>query len=77
MSMKMSRRKTMERTIKKKYDFTITNLGEPKIPSPIMMSTEADDGLADYVPDSKRIYFGIDARLNEQGEVVSRRSRYC
>lgn len=55
---------------KKKYDFTIPNLGKPKINSPIEMSTSADDGLADYVSEDKRVYFGIDAKINEKGEEV-------
>ncbi|MDD3822127.1 MAG: ATP-dependent 6-phosphofructokinase [Sphaerochaetaceae bacterium] len=55
---------------RKKYDFTIPNLGKAKILSPIKMSTSEDDGLADYVLDSRRIYFGIDALINEKGEEV-------
>lgn len=54
----------------KKYDFTIASLGEAKINSPIKMSREADDGLADYVSDHQRVYYGIDAFINEQGEEV-------
>lgn len=56
---------------KKIYDFTIPNLGNPKITSPIHMSTTADDGLADYVSERKRVYFGIDAWINDQGEEIS------
>jgi len=55
---------------KKKHDFTIPTLGEPKILSPIRMSTTVDDGLADYVSESKRVYYGIDAWINEKGEEV-------
>ncbi len=54
----------------KKYDFSIQNLGKAKINSPIKMSSTADDGLADYVTDNKRVYFGIDATINEKGEEV-------
>ncbi|HCJ95412.1 MAG TPA: diphosphate--fructose-6-phosphate 1-phosphotransferase, partial [Sphaerochaeta sp.] len=57
-------------TSKRKYDFSIPNLGKAKILSPIKMSTSDDDGLADYVNDSKRVYFGIDALINEKGEEV-------
>ncbi len=53
-----------------KHDFTIPTLGEPKILSPIRMSTTVDDGLADYVSESKRVYYGIDAWINEKGEEV-------
>lgn len=60
----------MEYNVSKKYDFSIPNLGKPKILSPIKMSTSIDDGLADYVDDSRRIYYSIDARLNEHGEEV-------
>ena len=60
----------MERKVGKKYDFTIPNLGKAKILSPIKMSTSVDDGLADYVNDSRRIYYGIDAYVNEHGEEV-------
>ncbi|MDD2296876.1 MAG: ATP-dependent 6-phosphofructokinase, partial [Sphaerochaetaceae bacterium] len=53
-----------------KYDFTISNLGKPKILSPIKMSTVNDDGLADYVSETKRVLYGIDTCLNEAGEQV-------
>ncbi|MBN2861127.1 MAG: ATP-dependent 6-phosphofructokinase [Sphaerochaetaceae bacterium] len=55
---------------KKKFDFTIPNLGPSKIPSPIKMSTRSDDGLANYVSEDRRILFGIDAHVNEKGEEV-------
>ncbi|MDY0371829.1 MAG: ATP-dependent 6-phosphofructokinase [Sphaerochaetaceae bacterium] len=55
---------------KNKYDFTISNLGKPKILSPIKMSTVNDDGLADYVSETKRVLYGIDTCLNEAGEQV-------
>lgn len=55
---------------KNKYDFTIPNLGKPKILSPIKMSTVNDDGLADYVSETKRVLYGIDTCLNEAGEQV-------
>lgn len=34
------------------------------------MSSTADDGLADYVDDHQRVYYGIDAFINENGEEV-------
>jgi 6-phosphofructokinase 1 len=52
------------------HDFSIPVLGIPKILSPIRMSTSEDDGLADYVSENKRIYYGIDAWVNERGEEV-------
>ena len=55
---------------KNKYDFTIASLGKPKIISPIKMSTVNDDGLADYVSETKRVLYGIDTCLNEAGEQV-------
>jgi len=60
----------MESSDKNKYDFTIPTLGEPKITSPIRMSKLVDDGLADYVSERKRIYYGIDAWINENGDEV-------
>lgn len=56
--------------LKKKYDFTINNLGAAKIPSPIQMSVVSNDGLADYVSEQRRILFGIDAHINEKGEEI-------
>ncbi len=55
---------------KKKFDFTIPNLGVSKIPSPIEMSTKRDDGLANYVGEDRRILFGIDAHVNAKGEEI-------
>ncbi|MFA5570291.1 MAG: ATP-dependent 6-phosphofructokinase [Sphaerochaetaceae bacterium] len=57
-------------TSQKRYDFTIPNLGSAKILSPIKMSNTQDDGLAEYVSDSQRIYYGIDAKINEKGEEI-------
>jgi len=51
------------------FDFTIPVLGEPKISSPIRMSSEPDDSFADYVKDDEYILFNIDARIKE-GEVT-------
>ncbi|MFA5468303.1 MAG: ATP-dependent 6-phosphofructokinase [Sphaerochaetaceae bacterium] len=53
---------------KNKYDFSISSLGEAKITSPIEMSKNNDDGLADYVSDSSRILYSIEAVKNESGE---------
>lgn len=48
-------------------DFTIPNLGEAKIPSPIMMSRSFGDGMADYVNDSTRVLFNIATKMGPDG----------
>ena len=50
------------------YDFTIERLGEAKLNSPIRMSTKGGDGLADYVKDSDKILYSIQAE-EVDGEV--------
>lgn len=47
----------------KTVDFTIKNLGEAKIPSPIVMSSHRGDGRADYVSDDDRILYTLDAKV--------------
>lgn len=54
----------------KKYDFTIRTLGKAKIVSPIKMSLQEGDGIADYVSDEDRILYDIDTYVNEEGHVV-------
>ena len=46
---------------KMQYDFTIDRLGEAKLNSPIRMSKKGGDGLADYVKDTDRILYSIQA----------------
>ena len=53
----------------KTIDFTIPNLGEPKIASPIAMSSNHGDGRADYVSDSDKILYSIETKL-ENGHQV-------
>ncbi len=53
---------------KNRYDFTISTLGEAKILSPIEMSRENNDGLADYVSEDKRVLYSIEAFVNDSGE---------
>ncbi len=53
---------------KNKYDFTISTLGEAKILSPIEMSKDTNDGLADYVSEKKRVLYSIETTLNDSGE---------
>ena len=43
-------------------DFSITDLGERKIPSPITLSTVYGDSLANYVQDNELILYDIEAR---------------
>ncbi|MFA6689244.1 MAG: ATP-dependent 6-phosphofructokinase [Sphaerochaetaceae bacterium] len=52
------------------YDFSIPNLGEAKIPSPIMMSTYQGDGMADYVSDDDRILYSIQTVAGKDGHPV-------
>lgn len=42
-----------------KYDFTITNLGERPISSPIMLSKRNDDLVANYVSDDEMIVYDV------------------
>jgi len=51
------------------YDFTIKTLGVAKIDSPIVMSIENGDGLANYVSDEQKILFSNDTKINEKGKV--------
>ena len=55
-----------------KQVFKIETIGEAKISSPIQMSVNEGDGLADYVEDTDKIYLNIDhkGRKNEQEEEV-------
>jgi 6-phosphofructokinase 1 len=64
--MQQNRSLTME---KKKIDFTIPNLGEAKIPSPIAMSESHGDGYADYVSDDDKILYSIEAKA--QGGTIT------
>lgn len=54
----------------RKFDFSIMTLGKAKIDSPIKMSMEAGDGIADYVTDEDRILFDIDTLTTKSGHVV-------
>jgi 6-phosphofructokinase 1 len=58
----------------KKIDFTIPNLGEAKISSPILMSSTRNDGQADYVSDGDHILYSIDTDIDEEGRPVPRHS---
>ena len=52
---------------KNHYDFTIRTLGPAKIKSPIEMSNIKGDSIANYVQDSERILFNIDAHAGDDG----------
>jgi 6-phosphofructokinase 1 len=56
----MEKKNTKESKAFLKYDFDISNLGEPKIVTPIVMSTSKGDGLANYVDDNDRLFFSVD-----------------
>ena len=55
----------MNTNSKSQYDFTIETLGPAKLSSPIRMSKRGGDGLADYVRDTDRILFSIEAEESE------------
>lgn len=55
---------------KMKYDFSIKTLGKAKIVSPIKMSMEVGDGIADYVTDADRILYDIDTLTTEAGHIL-------
>lgn len=50
-------------------DFTVPNLGEPKIPSPIRMSKVEGDSIANYVDDDERIIFELEGKAGERRRV--------
>ncbi len=52
-----------------KYDFTISSLGEAKIPSPIKMSTVHGDTIANYVRDDEAILYRISAKKGAENPV--------
>ncbi|MGB4405761.1 MAG: ATP-dependent 6-phosphofructokinase [Sphaerochaeta sp.] len=58
----------------KKIDFTIPNLGEAKISSPILMGSTHNDGQADYVSDGDHILYSIDTDIDKDGRPVPRHS---
>ena len=55
----------MNTNSKSQYDFTIETLGPAKLSSPIRMSKRGGDGLADYVRDTDRILFSIEAEESD------------
>ncbi len=52
------------------HDFKIETLGEAKIQSPIQMSVNPGDGMADYVEDTDKIYLDIDHNPTKGDEEI-------
>ncbi len=50
------------------YDFSIPSLGVAKIDSPIEMSSIRGDKIANYVDESERILYNIDAHIDQKGD---------
>jgi 6-phosphofructokinase 1 len=51
------------------FDFSIEELGERNIKSPIEMSTEKGEGIANYVPDDKYVLLDTAVKLGAQQEL--------
>ena len=45
------------------YDFDIETLGEAKLQSPIRMSHQGGDGMADYVNDNDKVLYSTDTEV--------------
>ncbi len=58
----MKEQKRSKRT--KSYDFSIESLGKAAIPSPIAMSSQVGDNVADYVCETEGILYEIDSRID-------------
>ncbi len=54
-------------------DFSIQRLGEPRIKSPIGLSTDSHDGQADYVRDDQRVAYGIEVTVDEGPQPIAAR----
>lgn len=54
-------------------DFSIQRLGEPRIKSPLGLSTKGEDGQADYVRDDQRVAYGIEVTVNEGSQPIAAR----
>lgn len=53
-----------------KVDFNIDSLGEAIIPSPLNLSTQTGDTLANFVDDSKRMLFQIETDVNHPEDLA-------
>jgi 6-phosphofructokinase 1 len=61
----------------KTFDFTIEELGQCNISSPIVMSQEENDGIANYVPDSKYVLLDTTVKLGPQQELTRSQVLEC
>jgi 6-phosphofructokinase 1 len=61
----------------KTFDFTIEELGQCNINSPIVMSQEENDGIANYVPDSKYVLLDTTVKLGPQQELTRSQVLEC
>jgi len=55
-----------------KLDFTISVLGQPRVQSPLLLSKQKGDYVADYVADDEYILCDIEARADTPGRSFSR-----
>jgi 6-phosphofructokinase 1 len=51
--------------MRKRYDFTVQTLGECKIPSPVQLSKNDNDNIANYVRDDEHILYDINVDLDD------------
>jgi 6-phosphofructokinase 1 len=54
-------------------DFSIQRLGEPRIKSPLRLSSVENDGMVDYVSDDQRVAYGIEFNVTEASESIGSR----
>lgn len=54
-------------------DFSIQRLGEPRIKSPIGLSTSSGDGQVDYVCDDQRVAYGIEVTTSDVDQSIGSR----
>jgi 6-phosphofructokinase 1 len=53
-----------------KLDLKIDSLGEAKFPSPLKLSTQKGDGLANFIEDSKRILYHIETDIDQPQDLT-------
>jgi 6-phosphofructokinase 1 len=61
----------------KTFDFTIEELGERNIKSPMEMATEKGDGIANYVTDNKHVLLDTAVKLGPQQELARSQVLEC
>lgn len=52
------------------YDFTVENLGQPSVESPISLSKVSGDFIVNYVGDNEFVRYGRDAEVGDQAPLV-------